>query len=128
MEQEKIIRFQMLEEEINKFNQQFNLIENNLYDIVKIKEGLNEIEKKETKEILVDLGKRIYVPVEIKDKNLIIEVGNKKFVKKTINETIGLIDQQIINLNSAKKEILDKLEELNKEINELISEINKNQS
>ena len=32
---------------------------------------INELKKKETKEILANIGKKIYLPVEIKDKKLI---------------------------------------------------------
>ena len=81
------------------------------------------IEKKETKEILANIGKKIYIPVEIKDKNLIIEVGNKKFVKKSISETKELIEEQIIKLNSARQEITERFEQLQEEAGKLMMDI-----
>ncbi len=119
------MQFQMLEGEADKISQQFQLIEGNLNEIVDIKEGLGEIEKKETNEILVNIGKKIFVPVEIKDKNLIIEVGNKKFVKKSIRETKELIEEQIEKLLHAKQEMTSKFEELQEKANRLMMQVEK---
>jgi len=127
MDQAQIMQFQMMEEEANKLSQQLQLIENNLKEIDDIKNGLEEIEKKETKEILANIGKKIYIPVEIKDKNLIIEVGNKKFVKKSITETKELIKEQIGKLNSARIEITERLEQLQEEASKLMMDIQNSQ-
>jgi prefoldin alpha subunit len=127
MNQEQIMQFQMMEQEANKLNQQLQLIENNLTEIREIAEGLDEIEKKETKEILANIGKKIYLPVEIKDKKLIIEVGNKSFVKKSISETKELIKEQIGKLNLARHEITERLENLQEEAGKLMMAIEEEQ-
>lgn len=127
MNQEQIMQFQMMEQEANKLSQQLQLIENNLVEIDGIKTGLDEIQKKDTKEMLANIGKKIYIPVEIKEKNLIIEVGNKKFVKKSITETKELISEQIVKLNSAKQEITQRLEELQEEAGRLMMQIEESQ-
>ncbi|MEK6860169.1 MAG: prefoldin subunit alpha [Nanoarchaeota archaeon] len=123
MNQEQMMQLQMIEQEANQLNQQTELIEQNLKEIEELKTGLGEIEKKETKEILVNIGKRIFLPVEIKDKNLIVEVGNKNFVKKSIEEAKELIDEQICKLNSAREQITERLHELEMNMNEMISEM-----
>ena len=125
MDQEQIMQFQMMEQEANRLSQQLQMIENNLKEIEGIKEGLEEIEKKDTKDILANIGKKIYLPVEIKEKNLIIEFGNKKFVKKSISETKELINEQIVKLNSARQEITGGLEQLQEEAGKLMMEIEK---
>ncbi len=127
MDQQQIMQFQMLEQEANKLSQQLQLIENNLCEIQGIREGLEEISKPETKEILANIGKKIYLPVEIKDKNLIIEVGNKKFVKKSIPETKKLIYEQISKIDHAKQEITNRLEDLQEEANGLMQQFQKAQ-
>ena len=116
-----------MEQEANKLSQQMQLVENNLNEIQEIKKGLEEIEKKETKEILANIGKKIYIPVEIKEKNLIIEVGNRKFVKKTIPEAKELIEEQIGKLDSARQQINERLEELQEEAGKLMMQIEKSQ-
>ena len=88
-----------------------------------IEEALEKIQEKDTKEILANLGKKIFIPVEIKDKTLIVEVGNKTFVKKSIPETKSLISDQLEKLTNARVQILGRLEELQEEMQNMINEI-----
>jgi len=126
MDQEQFMQLQMIEQEVNQLNSQTELIEQNLNEIQELKVALEEIDKKETKEILVNLGKRIYIPVEIKEKSLTVEVGNKNFVKKSISETRDLIDEQIKKLLGARAQIVERLHELEISMSELIIEANQN--
>jgi len=122
MEKEKIMQFQMIEQEASQLNQQLELIEQNVKDIDELKESLSEINKSETKEILVNLGKKIYLPVEIKEKELVMEVGNKCYVKKKPSEVIKVIEEQIEKLNNARLEINSRLEDLEKSVEILMKE------
>jgi prefoldin alpha subunit len=120
MNNEQIMQIQMIEQEAQQLNQQMQLIEQNISEMQELNLGLGEIEKKESKEFLASLGKGIYIPVEIKDKKLTVEVGHKHFVKKSITDTKELIDRQIIKLISAKSQVLERLESLQEEVNQLI--------
>lgn len=122
MDQEKIMQLQMIEQEVNQLNQQSQLIEQHISEMQELKSGLNELEKNENKEILVNLGKRIYIPVEIKDKELIVEVGNKTFVKKSIKDTNQVVDEQMEKLTLARYQITERLQELDSEMDILIKE------
>ena len=116
MEQQQIMQIQMMEQESQQLNQQIQYIEQNIIEMHELGLGLDEISKEESNEILASLGKGIYIPVEIKDKKLIVEIGKKNFVKKTIPETKEIIQQQLIKLIGAKDQILERLEVLHKEI------------
>ena len=123
MNQEQIAQMQIIEQESNNLNHHLELIEQNIKEIEELKESLIEIENSNEKEILANLGKRIYIPVEIKEKELIVEVGNKTFVKKSIKDTLILIDEQIEKLNLAKDKINMDLESLQERINKLMENI-----
>jgi len=120
MNQEQIIQMQALEQEADALNQQLQLIEQNLSEIKDLGLSLEEIEKKDNKNILVNIGKKIYLPVEIKDNNLFVEVGEGNFIKKTGSETKKLIEEQIEKLILGKEEITKRLDELQQEANELM--------
>ena len=114
----------MIEQEANQLNEQVRLIEQNIREMAELKESLEEIEKlKKGDEILANLGKRIFIPVEIKDKNLIVDVGNRKFVKKSVLETGRIIDEQIEDLMNARGQIAERLEDLQEEMKNLIDDI-----
>ena len=120
MEQQQIMQMQMLQQEAEDLNQQLQLIEQNLSEIEKLKESLEEIDKNENKEILANIGKKIFLPVEIKDKNLFVEIGKGNFVKKTIPETIQVTEEQTKKLVAGKQEVVERLEGLQKEVENMM--------
>jgi prefoldin alpha subunit len=125
MDQEQIMQVQMIEQQSNQLNQQLQLIEQNIAEMQELELSLHEIDKKDSKEILANIGKRIYIPVEIKDKKLIVEVGNKNFVKKTIPETIVVIKDQTKKLEEERDRIVNELEDLQKKVEVLMEELQK---
>lgn len=127
MNQEQIMQIQIIEQEANQLNQQSELIEQNIKEMQELDMSLHEIENSENKEILANLGKRIYIPVEIKEKKLIVEVGSKNFVKKTIPETQKIIEEQIKRLIRAKLEISERVEDLQKQMISMLQEIEERQ-
>ena len=124
MDQEQIMQFQMIEQEANQINQQLEIIDSNIAEINDINASLDELQKDETKEFLANLGKKIYLPVEIKDKKLIVEVGNKNFVKKTIPETKEIIEEQLNKLGTLRNQFSERVEAIEEEMKNLIKEIN----
>ena len=126
MNQEKILQMQIIEQEFNQFSQQLELIEQNILEMQELRRSLAEVDKDESKEILASLGRGIYIPVEIKDKKLIVEIGKKNLIKKTIPETINLIEEQITKLGIGKESIRRKLEDLQAEIENIANEDKKN--
>lgn len=117
------MQIQLFEQQSQQLNQQLQLIEQNINELEEINLSLREIEKADSREILANIGKRIYLPVDIKDKNLIVEIGNKNFVKKTIPETREVIKDQIKKLGINKEKIVDELEILQDQANEMMLEL-----
>lgn len=127
MDREYIMQIQMMEQEVNQLNEQLSLIEQNANEIKEIQSSLNEIGETKEKELLVNIGKKIFLPVEIKNKKLILEVGNKVFVEKSIKDTLDLIESQLKKLDLGKDQINARLEELQAEMEILVNKINKEQ-
>ena len=125
MNQEDIIKIQLIEQEVNNHNEQLRVIEQNISDMNNLNASLEEIRNENN--ILVNLGKNIFIPVEVKDKKLIINVGKNNLVKKTIPETNKLIESQINNLIEVKRQIMERLEVLQNEIRDLVENIEKEQ-
>ena len=122
MNQQQVIQIQMMEQEGQQLNEQLQLIEHNIKEMTELKESLNEIEKG-GKDILANLGKKIYIPVEIKDKKLIVEVGKGNFVKKNIADTKKIIDGQIERLSDGRGQVMSLLEELQGAMMNIVGEI-----
>ena len=125
MNQEQLIQLQIIEQEANQLEQQLQLIEQNLAEMQQLKAGLDELDKSREKQILANIGKGIYIPAEIKSKELRVEVGNKNFVKKSILETKKIIEGEIEKLNSVKQQIVEKVSGLRGQMNGLINVVEK---
>ncbi|MEK6935662.1 MAG: prefoldin subunit alpha [Nanoarchaeota archaeon] len=122
MNQEKLIQLRIIEQEANQLEQQLQIIEQHISDMQKINNGLDEIEKTQDKEILANIGKGIYIPAQIKSKDLIVEIGSKNFVKKTIPETKKIIEEQLKKLIAFKHQVIEKVGEMQEQMNMLMSE------
>ena len=118
--QENIMQLQMMGQEAQQLEQQLQLIEQHLTDMEKLNNGLDELEKTDNKEILANIGKVIYIPAEIKSKELLVEIGNKNLVKKSVPEAKEIIDEQIKKLISAKQQIIERVEALQMEMSNLM--------
>lgn len=127
MNQEQIQLVQMLEQEVNHLNEQLRLIDQNVFELKGLLESLDALEEKQSEEILVNIGKKIFLPVAVKQKELIVDIGKNNLVKKSIPDTKKLIEEQLGKLSEGKGQVLDRLEELHKEMEKIISEI-ENQS
>ena len=70
---------------------------------------------------MAPIGRGIFIKSKILEETLLVDIGGKNFVKKTIGETRKLIDDQVGKLEQVKKELEDNTENLSNEIQELIS-------
>jgi prefoldin alpha subunit len=127
MKQEQIMQMQLIQQEAEQYNQQIQLIDQHIKEMQEIGETLEEVERKDCKKILANLGKKIYLPVEIEKKELIVEVGDKKLVKKSLKETKELVQQQLVKLVAAKGELSDKMEELQERLVVLLNSVEEEQ-
>lgn len=118
--QEKYVESQDMEERFNLVGQQINELQE--FDF-----NLNILDKSESKEMLASLGKGVYIPTEIKDKNLYVGVGSGIFVRKKPGEARGVIKGQLSGLLRMRNEISQIIEKLNMEMQNLIVKIEKSQ-
>jgi prefoldin alpha subunit len=123
MDKEKIMKIQVLEQETNKLNSRLELIEQNIKGIEEILECIIEIEKNNNKEMFVNIGKKIYLPVTLKEKIFYVDIGKENLVKMGAFETKELVKNQLKKLVLAKEEVMKGLESMQPEAEKLIKEI-----
>jgi prefoldin alpha subunit len=120
---ELIYKFQIFEQQINAINQQLQAIEKAINDMTKISLGLGEI--KEGREILASVGTGIYAKAKLISEELIIDIGSKNMVSKTIPETEKLIGEQIEKLEDAQDKLNKELSEINTELTKTMMQYEK---
>ena len=130
MEQEKkqelIFKLGMFEQQIHQTQEQIEAVEKGINELANLGFGLDELKGSRGKEILAALGRGVFVSAEVKSENLIVDIGGKNFVRKSIPETKEIIEEQIKKLITVRNELNENMEVINKEMKKAIEEFQKN--
>ena len=115
-QQELAMQFQMFEQQIRMIQEQQQAVEQAIVDLSSLNFELDELVGKKDEEILSPIGRGIYANAKLTSEELLVDIGNKNFVKKTIPETKVIIKNQIKKLEKAKEELNKELEKINTEL------------
>ena len=125
-QQEIMFKLSMFEQQIQQLQQQLQAVEKGIIELDSLNSGLDELVGKEGKEIFASIGKGIFAKAKLISEDLLVDVGNKNLVKKTIPETQKLVKDQIEKLEKVKKELNNNLEITSNELKGLIQGVDKN--
>lgn len=124
-QQECFMRIQMLGQEAEKIEQQIQAIDQQMAELSAVKESLENLnsEKGKSREILANLGKGIFAKAQINEEDLFVNVGREVVVKRTIKETLSIIEAQSKKLVEGREEFVEKIQELQENMQDLMSEL-----
>jgi prefoldin alpha subunit len=120
-EQEFIFKLQLYEQQINQLRQQEEAIDQAIEEIKEISEGLNNLVGGKDKEILAQIGKGIFAKAKLTSENLLVNIGNKNFVIRSIPETQKIIEGQIGEFNKLKEELSKSEKKINEKLQKLMN-------
>ena len=124
MNQEKIMAIAEIERVARELEENLQLIEMQIEELTAFNNSLEFLMKSKDKEMLSSIGKRVYIKTAIEDKKrLFIDVGAGVVVKKTPEETIEIVKEQILRLQEARVQISSQLEIYRGKLQEFIEEI-----
>ncbi len=115
-QQELIMQFQMFEQQIRIIQEQIQAVEQVIVDLESLNFELDELVGKKDKEIIAPIGRGIYASAKLISEELLVDIGNKNFVKKSIPETKTILQKQTKKLKNAKEELNKELEKINTEL------------
>jgi prefoldin alpha subunit len=118
---ELVMKLGMYEQQIKQIQQQLQLVDQNIVELNALSEGLNSLKGAKDTEIMASIGKGIYVKAKLLSEDLIVDIGERNFVGKSIDEGKDLIATQIKRLGEAQEELGKALEEINGQLTETIS-------
>ena len=122
-QQEILFKLSMSEQHIRQLQQQLQAVEESIIELRSLDLGLEEIEGSVGMEIRASLGRGIFVKAKLLSEDLIVDVGSKNLVKKSILETKKIIKDQTEKLHEVKKELEERIEEINNSLTEVINEV-----
>ena len=118
--QEDFIKLQMIQQQASQLEQKLQVFDEQIQEMQAIKASLEGLDKnkdnKGEKEILANLGKGIFIKTEVKDDNLFVNVGKETLVKKSIGETIKVLEDQVGHLSLGKEHVVEAIGKLQNEM------------
>ncbi len=127
-QQELMFKLSMFEQQMQQLRQQIQAVDEGLVDISSLKMSLDELKGKKDKEVLAPMGRGIFVRTKLLSEDLLVDVGGKNIVKKSIPEAKDIIEEQIKKLNEIRKDLGKKLEEINGELTKTVMEAQKKEN
>jgi prefoldin alpha subunit len=121
-QQQLAIQFQMFEQQIRMLQEQLQAVEQVIIELGGLNLQLNELIDKKDNEIMAPIGRGIYANAKLLSEELLVDIGNKNFVKKSIPETKNILQSQIKKLEKVKGELNGELEKINTELTKVFME------
>ncbi len=115
--QKKIFEIRMLEEQINQMEEQIRIIDREILEFHNLISDLDEIKKINNKEVIVPLGKNIFIKSKVeKGDELFVNLGSKAMVRKNTEQAKKLLENK-------KEKFLEARENIGKEADKVIKKI-----
>lgn len=121
-QQQLIMQFQMFEQQIRMIQEQVQAVEQAIIELGSLNMQLDELIGKKDNEILAPIGRGIYANAKLLSEELLVDIGNKNFVKKSIPETKNILENQLKKLEKVKEELNGELEKINAELTSVFME------
>ena len=123
--QEFLFKLSMFDQQIRQMQQQIKAVDDGIVELESLNIDLDDMKNSEGKEILALIGRGIFAKAKLVSEEFLVDVGDRNFVKKSVDETKAMIKKQVEKLQEIRKELDVGLEQLSKEIEKVIAESEK---
>ena len=127
MDQQLILQLSYLERRKQELSENLNNLDSQTIDLESFSKDIEYLDSFKGKDTVASLGRGVYIPSQITDKKLFIEVGAGIVLRKTPKEAKEIIETQIQRLKLTRSQILTEIDSCNSEFEEIISTIRQSQ-
>jgi len=125
MNQELMWKASMVERQARELEGNLDILNQELMGLSNFDNSLGVLSVSDEKGILSPVGQGVFMKSEIVDKKLFVDVGAGVFVRKSAEETQGIVREQIGKLTMARDEMNNKLNGLHEELQRMIGKMEK---
>jgi len=125
--QELLYKYQFLNQQAKQLEEQLNLIREHKEQLEKLKENIESIKGKSGSEIYAEIGSGIYVKAEMKDEELLVNIGDGKLSKKPIAEVREILEVQEGKIKEIQTNMIENLATITDEIKCVVDSLEKNE-
>ena len=124
-QQELMFKLSMFEQQIQQLQQQLQAVEQGVVELTTLDMSLDELVGSEGKEIFAPIGRGIFAKSKLASEELVVDIGDKNLVKKSIPETKKIINEQVKKLEEVKESLSKSMEEINQELTKTVIDAQK---
>jgi len=120
--QQKYAEFQHVTQQLEGLQEQLQFLNQQLQEMSSLSENLNDVgQVKESQEMWVTIGGGLFVPAVAKKNysEVLMNVGNGILVKKKIEDSQKIIEEQKVGLQSIMDQYQNQFIELHEKMNQL---------
>ena len=125
MDNELLESFYQAQEQSRDIEEKLQIVEQQISELQNFKISLDELEKNKNREILASLGKGVYIKSDIKDEKLFVDVGSGVLIRKSLDKTKDIIEEQTKRINEMKMQLTAEKETISENMKNIIEEIEK---
>lgn len=122
MSEELIIKLQDAYQQSKGLEEKAEIIEQQLIELDKFRNVLNDLEKNKDSEILAPVGKNVFAKSKIIEDTLFVDAGAGIFVRKTLEETREVVEDQLRRLGEMQIELSIDRESTDENLRDLIQD------
>ena len=125
--QQKYMQLQMMQQQIKQIQQQIQQFEQQIVELNSLSQSLEDFKGlKPGSETLVPISSGIFAKASLKDNDgLLVNVGANTVVKKSVEETKKLIDNQRIQLEEVRQKIAENIDMMTSQAASLEKDLSK---
>jgi len=115
--QKKYVELQMMQQHIQQMHQQIEQFDTQLVELNNVIEALEDFKStKKDSPALVPLASGIFAYAEIKETEFVrVNVGSNVSVKKSVQDTVELVKQQIVEIENYKVKLVENFNMMNQQ-------------
>lgn len=121
--QELLMKASQLHQQSEEFEQQLSFINQQIIELNEFSLTLENLIKTNESELLSSVGKGVYLKTNLISKELFVEVGSGIVVKKTPEQTLQVVKQQVLKFNEMKSQIQAQNELIVKELHSIMQNL-----
>lgn len=125
MKQEEVIKLSFLEQQASKIEEQLRIINQQVIELQNLMHSLDELQETKEKDILAGLGRGIFVNAELKNREFLVDVGDKTFIKNNSEGVKNMIKMQVDEMDKVKGSLIENIAEINQEMEKIVVEAQK---
>lgn len=125
VDQNLLMKASQLHQQSEEFDNQMSFINQQILELNEFAKTLNALLASEEKEMLSSVGKGVYLKTSLISKELFVEVGSGVVVKKTPQQTLEVIKQQIEKFNEMKSQIQSQNELILRELRDAMQTLDR---